>query len=385
MNVQQSLTPVNQYNNNEINRRLFNLLRFMIQGINIGINQVQYHHNQQIQILGTVSFLRVLMMVSMMVVLVRFNSRYGKRCIIYIYIWIFTFGEKPCKKESIIVSLDLVLIKISNLTQTPRSILPITPKDCSGSIVGSCKLQLGNKIIDLTSIQQLNVNMYAKDYWGVSMPEGELKIIELNGVNVPAKPADLSREERAKVSNLQFSVFEKEGVMKDLVNHSEILSQYPGILMETTGKATSSMPEVLAWYQREIKTKFGVSVECRLGFADNAPSGMEVIRQMETSKCDINACAPIKMMGPFHEHESEFEELVMKDALTDQDIKTYKSLKKKFENDEARLATLESFMEKKYTRQLEYYGRGQLTKWLVKVIGEEVGRKEVAGEEPMDM
>jgi len=238
----------------------------------------------------------------------------------------------------------------------------------------------------MSSIQQLNADMYANDYWGLLLPEGEIKIVELNGVDVPANPADLSEEERAKVSNLHFSVFEKEGAMKDLVNHSEILSQHPGILMETTGLAASNMPEVLAWYQREIETKYGVTVKCRLGFADNAPSGMEVLRQMETSKCDINACAPIKMMGPFHEHESEFKGLVMKAALTDQDIKTYKSLKKKFENDEARLATLESFMDKKYTRQLEYYGRGQLTKWLVKVIGEEVGRKEVGmGEDEMDM
>jgi len=143
-----------------------------------------------------------------------------------------------------------------------------------------------------------------------------------------------------------------------------------------------------------MMTVYGVDLTIVLGCADNAPSGFNVLSNCWEKLSEVQAedelHVEVDCLGPFHCHESEFPGLQgggLRADITDDDRQVINQLRRSehFVNNPQRLAILDSFIDKGYTRQLEFYGRVPLVLWLFKEIKRRVDNVDIDMETDEDM
>jgi len=164
--------------------------------------------------------------------------------------------------------------------------------------------------------------------------------------------------------------------------------------VETAGCAAIYHLGILAWFKVAMMTVYGVDLTIVLGCADNAPSGYNVLSNCFEKLSEVQAedelHVEVDCLGPFHCHESEFPDLQgggLRADITDDDRQVINQLRhsEHFVNNPQRLAILDSFIKKGYTRQLEFYGRVPLVLWLFKEIKRRVDNVDIDMETDEDM
>ena len=365
---QQQLT---QYSQVEISRRVEESLCFMLTSATNGDREVQYLDHvtglpTRTQRVGRRAFLRILVMTMIIHTLLIYKCGWCKRCIYYI--WIILFFELG--KDSTFYD---TIVRVAEINGVPRSLLPIRSKG-KGTIAGTVTIQIHGRVVDL----RLNNGIVATDDFQRSaqgLDEAGLKLLEIGGVQAPNHPDDLSTEQVAYLSKTVFLIVEKEGIYNDLLCNGLLKQGYSIVILETEGCAAAFHLGTLAFFKQELRTVYGVESPRVLACVDNAPSGIGNVMSNcwelnSKVKAEDELHTFVDCIGPFHKHESAFPNLLLRAGITDNERQVVNQLRRSvhFVNNPDRLVILDSYIEKGYTCQLEYYGRVPLVKWIFKEI-----------------
>ena len=372
------MSQIVQYNPNLTHARVVSALTFML--INVGqvsyVNHVTGIQTRTSQVNGIV-FLRILVMLMIAYLLDKHKCKITKRSLFYIWIWLFM---EECSKSTCYDTIT----RVAAIIGVPRAALPFTSK-AKGTYAATATITYQGLQINLR-VGAVITSWYTNVIFGIENGHN-LEMVEFAGIDVPANKHSLSDEDRKRLENTVVLIVEKEDIFDGLKLNNILDRDHPVILIDAQGCAAIDLLGMLTWFKNELLDKFDVKLKYILGVADNAPSGWNIMINVWEKNSEVEAedilHNEVDYIGPFHEHEDEFTNLLMHDELTENDLKVIDGLKKNecIVNNQERLEIVNSFIEKGYSRQLEYYRKKELIMWIFNQIDQ---RLDTLGETLMD-